>query len=150
MPSDQRGNQRDTIQWIHQRLDKFEERIDKLEGQESVATKWLEKIELRLERVEEVHPEMLRAIAKLQGELELNRMVTDRLQKSLEVVSQENRDNREIIMQLLESAKKDREALAQMIEGDKGRKHERFLQVWAILGPVIASVLTSLFSKYLF
>jgi hypothetical protein len=38
-------------------------------------------------------------------------------------------------MQLLNNEKTDKDNLAQIIEGDKGRKQERFLQIWAVLGP---------------
>jgi len=119
------------VQRIYQRLDKFEERIDQLEGQMTVATKWLERIEHRLERMEEVRIDLLQAIAKLQTELELKSETTDK--------------EKDIIMQLLNNDKSDKENLAQLLEGEKSRKQERFLQVWAIVGPVIASVLTSFF-----
>jgi len=121
------------VQRIYQRLDKFEERIDQLEGQMTVATKWLERIEHRLERMEEVRIDLLQAIAKLQTELELKSETTDK--------------EKDIIMQLLNNDKSDKENLAQLLEGEKSRKQERFLQVWAIVGPVIASVLTSFFTR---
>jgi len=54
------------LQRIYQQLDKFEERIDKLEGKVTVATKWLERIEHRLERMEEVRAELVQALTKLQ------------------------------------------------------------------------------------
>lgn len=121
------------VQRIYQRLDKFQERIDQLEGQMTVATKWLERIEHRLERMEEVRIDLLQAIAKLQTELELKSESTDK--------------EKDIIMQLLNNDKSDKENLAQLLEGEKSRKQERFLQVWAIVGPVIASVLTSFFTR---
>nr|WP_255309695.1 hypothetical protein [Brevibacillus sp. WF146] len=123
----------DSVQRIYQRLDKFEERIDQLEGKMSVATKWLERIEHRLERMEEVRAELLQAITKLQTELELKRGTTEK----------------DLILQLLDHDKSDMEQFTKMIEGDKGRKQERFLQIWAVLGPVIASVISALFTKYL-
>jgi chromosome segregation ATPase len=122
----------DSAQRIYQRLDKFEERIVQLEGQMSVATKWLERIEHRLQRMEEVRAELLQAITKLQTELELNRGTTEK----------------DIILQLLDNDKSDMEKLTELIEGDKGRKQERFLQIWAVLGPVIASVLSAWFTRY--
>jgi len=122
------------VQRIYQRLDKFEERIDQLEGQMTVATKWLERIEHRLERMEEVRIDLLQAIAKLQTELELKSESTDK--------------EKNIIMQLLNNDKSDKENLAQLLEGEKSRKQERFLQVWAVVGPVIASVLTSFFTRF--
>lgn len=133
----QQDNQRDMdlqMQRIYQKLDKFEERIDQLEGQMTVATKWLERIEHRLERMEDVRIDLLQAIAKLQTELKLR----------------EEKANKEkdIIMQLLNNDNRDKENLAQMIEGDRSRKQERFLQIWAVLGPVLASVLTSLFARF--
>jgi len=103
------------VQRIYQRLDKFEERIDQLEGQMTVATKWLERIEHRLERMEEVRIDLLQAIAKLQTELELKSETTDK--------------EKDIIMQLLNNDKSDKENLAQLLEGEKSRKQERFLQV---------------------
>lgn len=123
------------LQRIYQRLDKFEERIDKLEGKVTVATKWLERIEHRLERMEEVRAELVQALAKLQTEISLKSGMTDK--------------EKDIIMQLLNNEKTDKDNLAQIIEGDKGRKQERFLQIWAVLGPVIASVLTSFLTRLL-
>lgn len=123
------------LQRIYQRLDKFEERIDKLEGKVIVATKWLERIEHRLERMEEVRTELVQALTKLQTEIALKSGMTDK--------------EKDIIMQLLNNEKTDKDNLAQIIEGDKGRKQERFLQIWAVLGPVIASVLTSFFTRWL-
>ncbi|MDR7315622.1 hypothetical protein [Brevibacillus nitrificans] len=123
------------LQRIYQRLDKFEERIDKLEGKVIVATKWLERIEHRLERMEEVRTELVQALTKLQTEIALKSGMTDK--------------EKDIIMQLLNNEKTDKDNLAQIIEGDKGRKQERFLQIWAVLGPVIASVLTSFFTCWL-
>jgi len=93
------------VQRIYQRLDKFEERIDQLEGQMTVATKWLERIEHRLERMEEVRIDLLQAIAKLQTELELKSETTDK--------------EKDIIMQLLNNDKSDKENLAQLLEGEK-------------------------------
>jgi hypothetical protein len=43
-PEHQKTQQENVLR-ISQRLDKFEERIDKLEVQMTVATKWLERIE---------------------------------------------------------------------------------------------------------
>lgn len=123
------------LQRIYQRLDKFEERIDKLEGKVTVATKWLERIEHRLERMEEVRAELVQALAKLQTEISLKSGMTDK--------------EKDIIMQLLNNEKTDKDNLAQIIEGEKGRKQERFLQIWAVLGPVIASVLTSFLTRLL-
>ncbi|RNB67665.1 hypothetical protein EDM55_19505 [Brevibacillus centrosporus] len=122
------------MQRIYQRLDKFEERIDKLEGKVTVATKWLERIEHRLERMEEVRAELVQALTKLQTEIAMKSGITDK--------------EKDIIMQLLNNEKTDKDNLAQIIEGDKGRKQERFLQIWAVLGPVIASVLTSFFTRW--
>ncbi|MED1824618.1 hypothetical protein [Brevibacillus agri] len=51
-------------------------------------------------------------------------------------------------MQLLNDDNRDKENLAQIIEGEKSRRQERFLQIWAVLGPVIASVLTSFFARF--
>lgn len=137
MTSGQQGMHNDTaqhVQRIYQRLDKFEERIDQLEGQMIVSSKWLERIEQRLGRMEEARADLLQALTKLQTELELKTGITDK--------------EKDIIMQLLNNDKKDRENLAQIIEGDKGRRQERFLQIWAVLGPVIASVLTSFFTRF--
>jgi predicted nuclease with TOPRIM domain len=137
MTSGQQDMHNDTaqhVQRIYQRLDKFEERIDQLEGQMTVASKWLERIEQRLGRLEEVRADLLQALTKLQTELELKTGITDK--------------EKDIIMQLLNNDKKDRENLAQIIEGEKGRRQERFLQIWAVLGPVIASVLTSFFTRF--
>jgi len=122
------------LQRIYQRLDKFEERIDQLEGQMIVATKWLERIEHRLERMEEVRADLLQAITKLQTELEFKSENTDQ--------------EKEIIKQLLNKDKSYQENFAQLLEGEKSRKQERFLQIWAILGPVLASVLTSFFARF--
>ncbi|KQL46318.1 hypothetical protein AN963_15240 [Brevibacillus choshinensis] len=123
------------LQRIYERLDKFEERIDKLEGKVTVATKWLERIEHRLERMEEVRAELVQALAKLQTEISLKSGMTDK--------------EKDIIMQLLNNEKTYKDNLAEIIEGDKGRKQERFLQIWAVLGPVIASVLTSFLTRLL-
>ncbi|EJL43382.1 hypothetical protein BAG01nite_32480 [Brevibacillus agri] len=122
------------MQRIYQKLDKFEERTDQLEGQMTIVTKWLERIEHRLERLEDVRIDLLQAIAKLQTELKLR----------------EEKANKEkdIIMQLLNDDNRDKENLAQIIEGEKSRRQERFLQIWAVLGPVIASVLTSFFARF--
>ncbi|WP_289138372.1 hypothetical protein [uncultured Brevibacillus sp.] len=122
------------VQRIYQRLDKFEERIDQLEGQMIVATKWLERIEHRLERMEEVRADLLQAITKLQTELEFKSENTDQ--------------EKEIIKQLLSKDKSYQENFAQLLEGEKSRKQERFLQIWAILGPVLAFVLTSFFARF--
>jgi len=150
MTPNQRDYLQETLQRIQQRLDMFEERIDKLEQQGSVATAWLEKIEHRLGREEEANPLILQAMTKLQAELEHGRKATEQLQRSLEAEIQNNQDSKEIILQLLENEKNAKDQMTQMVENDQGRKQERFLQIWAILGPVIASVLTSLFSTYLF
>lgn len=123
------------LQRIYQRLDKFEERIDKLEGKMTVATRWLERIEHRLERMEEVRAELVQALTKLQTEIALKSGITDK--------------EKDIIMQLLNNEKTNQEKMAEMIEGDKGRKQERFLQIWAVLGPVFASVLTSFLTRFL-
>jgi predicted nucleic acid-binding Zn-ribbon protein len=130
-PEHQKTQQENVLR-ISQRLDKFEERIDKLEVQMTVATKWLERIEHRLVKMEESRSELLQAITKLQTELELKR----------------GSKEKEIILQMLDNDKSDMEKLTQLIEGDKKRKQERFLRVWAVLGPVIASVLSSFFTKY--
>ncbi len=148
MTPNQKDYLQETLQRIHGRLDLFEQRIDKLEGQGSVVTKWLERIELRLEREEASHPQILQAITKLQTELEHSRKVTEQLQRSLETEIQNNQDSKDIILQLLENDKSAKEHLTQLIEGEKDRKQERFLQLWAIAGPVIASILTALFSEY--
>lgn len=108
--------------------------IDQLEGQMIVATKWLERIEHRLERMEEVRADLLQAITKLQTELEFKSENTDQ--------------EKEIIKQLLSKDKSYQENFAQLLEGEKSRKQERFLQIWAILGPVLASVLTSFFARF--
>ncbi|WP_312113871.1 hypothetical protein [Brevibacillus reuszeri] len=119
---------------IYQRLDKFEERIDQLEGQVTVATKWLERIEHRLERMEEVRVDLLQAIAKMQTEIGFKLEKTD--------------SEKDMIRQLLNNDKAYQENFAQLLEGEKSRKQERFLQIWAVLGPVLASVLTSFFAKF--
>ncbi|GED68795.1 hypothetical protein BRE01_24970 [Brevibacillus reuszeri] len=119
---------------IYQRLDKFEERIDQLEGQVTVATKWLERIEHRLERMEEVRLDLLQAIAKMQTEIGFKLEKTD--------------SEKDMIRQLLNNDKAYQENFAQLLEGEKSRKQERFLQIWAVLGPVLASVLTSFFAKF--
>ncbi|GIO05183.1 hypothetical protein J31TS6_12110 [Brevibacillus reuszeri] len=137
MSSEQNDTAKDVdrqVQRIYQRLDKFEERIDQLEGQMIVATKWLERIEHRLERMEEVRADLLQAITKLQTELEFKSENTDQ--------------EKEIIKQLLSKDKSYQENFAQLLEGEKSRKQERFLQIWAILGPVLASVLTSFFTRF--
>ncbi|WP_103104054.1 hypothetical protein [Brevibacillus reuszeri] len=137
MSSEQNDKAKDVdrqVQGIYQRLDKFEERIDQLEGQMIVATKWLERIEHRLERMEEVRADLLQAITKLQTELEFKSENTDQ--------------EKEIIKQLLSKDKSYQENFAQLLEGEKSRKQERFLQIWAILGPVLASVLTSFFARF--
>jgi len=137
MSSEQNDKTKDLdkqLQRIYQQLDKFEERIDQLEGQMIVATKWLERIEHRLERMEEVRADLLQAITKLQTELEFKSENTDQ--------------EKEIIKQLLNKDKSYQENFAQLLEGEKSRKQERFLQIWAILGPVLASVLTSFFARF--
>jgi len=137
MSSEQNDKAKDLdrqLQRIYQQLDKFEERIDQLEGQMIVATKWLERIEHRLERMEEVRADLLQAITKLQTELEFKSENTDQ--------------EKEIIKQLLNKDKSYQENFAQLLEGEKSRKQERFLQIWAILGPVLASVLTSFFARF--
>lgn len=137
MSSEQNDKAKDIdrqVQGIYQRLDKFEERIDQLEGQMIVATKWLERIEHRLERMEEVRADLLQAITKLQTELEFKSENTDQ--------------EKEIIKQLLSKDKSYQENFAQLLEGEKSRKQERFLQIWAILGPVLAFVLTSFFARF--
>jgi len=139
MSSEQNDKTKDLdkqLQRIYQQLDKFEERIDQLEGQMIVATKWLERIEHRLERMEEVRADLLQAITKLQTELEFKSENTDQ--------------EKEIIKQLLNKDKSYQENFAQLLEGEKSRKQERFLQIWAILGPVLASVLTSFFARFFF
>ncbi|RNB55117.1 hypothetical protein EDM57_15785 [Brevibacillus gelatini] len=122
------------MQRLYQKPGKFEERIDQLEGQVTVVTKWLERIEHRLERMEDVRIDVLQAIAKLETELKLRE----------EKASKE----KDIIMQLLDNDNRDKENLTQIIEGDKSRRQERFLQIWAVLGPVLASVLTSFFARF--
>ena len=139
MSSEQNDKAKDLdrqLQRIYQQLDKFEERIDQLEGQMNVATKWLERIEHRLERMEEVRADLLQAITKLQTELEFKSENTDQ--------------EKEIIKQLLNKDKSYQENFAQLLEGENSRKQERFLQIWAILGPVLASVLTSFFARFFF
>ncbi|MFS0918860.1 hypothetical protein [Brevibacillus sp. 179-C 1.1 NHS] len=130
-------NQKDIdqqIQRIYLKLDKFEERIDQLEGQMIVVTKWLEPIEHRLGRMEDVRYDVLQVLTKLQTEMEMKAEKTEK--------------EKDIILQLLSNDNRDKETLAQMMEGEKGRKQERFLQVWAVLGPVIASVLSSFFTRF--
>ncbi|MFS0557504.1 hypothetical protein [Brevibacillus sp. 179-C9.3 HS] len=130
-------NQKDIdqqIQRIYLKLDKFEERIDQLEGQMIVVTKWLERIEHRLGRMEDVRYDVLQVLTKLQTEMEMKAEKTEK--------------EKDIILQLLSNDNRDKETLAQMMEGEKGRKQERFLQVWAVLGPVIASVLSSFFTRF--
>ncbi|WP_211338255.1 hypothetical protein AAFJ72_18580 [Brevibacillus gelatini] len=137
MSPGKQDNQRDTdiqMQRLYQKPGKFEERIDQLEGQVTVVTKWLERIEHRLERMEDVRIDVLQAIAKLETELKLRE----------EKASKE----KDIIMQLLDNDNRDKENLTQIIEGDKSRRQERFLQIWAVLGPVLASVLTSFFARF--
>lgn len=130
-------NQKDIdqqIQRIYLKLDKFEERIDQLEGQMIVVTKWLERIEHRLGRMEDVRYDVLQVLTKLQTEMEMKAEKTEK--------------EKDIILQLLSNDNRDKETLAQMMEGEKGRKQERFLRVWAVLGPVIASVLSSFFTRF--
>lgn len=139
----------DVIQRIHHRLDRFEDRIEKLDGQMSVINKWMGKLEVRNDRMEEIRTELMQAIGKIQTDMEASKLVTSRLQKSFEEETSENKGNKEIILQLLENDRNEREKLTQMIDGDKQRTQERFLKIWAVLGPVLASVLTSLFTKFL-
>lgn len=131
MTPGKQDNQRDMdahMQRIYQKLDKFEERTDQLEGQMTIVTKWLERIEHRLERLEDVRIDLLQAIAKLQTELKLR----------------EEKANKE----RYHHAAIERRQSGQGKSGTdhrrrKSRRQERFLQIWAVLGPVIASVLTS-------
>ncbi|WP_188066059.1 hypothetical protein [Brevibacillus brevis] len=130
-------NQKDIdqhIQRIYLKLDKFEERIDQLEGQMLVVTKLLERIEHRLGRMEDVRYDVLQVLNKLHTELETKAEKTEK--------------DKDIILQLLSNENRDKEALAQFMEVEKDRKQERFLQVWAVLGPVIASVLSSFFTRF--
>ena len=130
-------NQKDIdqhIQRIYLKLDKFAERIDQLEGQMIVVTKWLERIEQRLGLMEDVRYDVLQVLNKLQTELEMKVEKTEK--------------DKDIILQLLSNDNRDKEALAQYMEVEKDRKQERFLQVWAVLGPVIASVLSSFFTRF--
>ncbi|ASJ55790.1 hypothetical protein BP422_20870 [Brevibacillus formosus] len=130
-------NQKDIdqqIQRIYLKLDKFEERIDHLEGQMIIVTKWLERIEHRLGRMEDVRYDVLQVLNKLQTELETKAEKTEK--------------DKDIILQLLSNENRDKEAHAQFMEVEKDRKQERFLQVWAVLGPVIASVLSSFFTRF--
>jgi len=111
MSSEQNDKAKDLdrqLQRIYQQLDKFEERIDQLEGQMNVATKWLERIEHRLERMEEVRADLLQAITKLQTELEFKSENTDQ--------------EKEIIKQLLNKDKSYQENFAQLLEGEKKQK----------------------------
>lgn len=133
-PFDNQKNMDQHIQRIYLKLDKFEERIDQLEGQMIVVTKWLERIEHRLERMEDVRYDLLQALTKLQTELEVKAEKTDK--------------DKDIILQILSNDNRDKETLAQFMEVEKDRKQERFLQVWAVLGPVIASVLSSILTRF--
>lgn len=91
----------------------------------------------------------MQVIGKIQAEMKINKHVTERVQKIMEAESSENKGNKEIILQLLENDRNEKEKLTQLIDDDKNRKQERFLKVWAIIGPVIASVLTSVLIRYL-
>ncbi|RNB71258.1 hypothetical protein EDM52_15880 [Brevibacillus invocatus] len=119
---------------MDQRLDKFEDRMDQLEGQMALATKWLERIEKRLENMDGSRIQLLQAITKLQTEAEVKTFMTDK--------------DKDIIMKLLNNESREKDQAVRSIEEDKSRKQERFLQIWAILGPVLASVLASLFTKF--
>jgi DNA replication initiation complex subunit (GINS family) len=120
---------------MDQRLDKFEDRMDQLEGQMALATKWLERIEKRLEQIDESRIQLIQAITKLQTESEVKTFMTDK--------------EKDIIMKLLNNESQEKDQAARSIEGEKNRKQERFLRIWAVLGPVLASVLTSFFTQLL-
>lgn len=137
MSGDQQQQRRtimDQIRRMDQRLDKFEDRMDQLEGQMALATKWLERIEKRLENMDGSRIQLLQAITKLQTEAEVKTFMTDK--------------DKDIIMKLLNNESREKDQAVRSIEEDKSRKQERFLQIWAILGPVLASVLASLFTKF--
>ncbi|EJL26452.1 hypothetical protein [Brevibacillus sp. BC25] len=133
-PNENQKNIDQHIQRIYLKLDKFEERIDQLEGQMIVVTKWLERIEHQLGRMEDVRYDVLQVLNKLQTDLETKAEKTEK--------------DKDIILQLLANDNRDKEALAQFMEVEKDRKQERFLQIWAVLGPVIASVLSSFFTRF--
>lgn len=130
----QRRTMMEQIRRMDQRLDKFEDRMDQLEGQMALATKWLERIEKRLENMDGSRIQLLQAITKLQTEAEVKNFMTDK--------------DRDIIMKLLNNESREKDQAVRSMEEDKSRKHERFLKIWAILGPVLASVLASLFTKF--
>lgn len=44
----------DTLQRLYHQLDRLENRIDQLEGQMVVTNKWVEKLEVRNDRMEEI------------------------------------------------------------------------------------------------
>lgn len=137
MSGDQQQQRRtimDQIRKMDQRLDKFEDRMDQLEGQMALATKWLERIEKHLENMDGSRIQLLQAITKLQTEAEVKTFMTDK--------------DKDIIMKLLDNESREKDQAVRSIEEDKSRKQERFLQIWAILGPVLASVLASLFTKF--
>lgn len=137
MSGDQQQQRRtimDQISRMDQRLDKFEDRMDQLEGQMALATKWLERIEKRLENMDESRIQLMQAITKLQTEAEVKTFMTDK--------------DKDIIMKLLNNESREKDQAVRSMEEDKSRKQERFLQIWAILGPVLASVLASLFTKF--
>lgn len=137
MSGDQQQQRRtimDQIRRMDQRLDKFEDRMDQLEGQMALATKWLERIEKRLENMDGSRIQLMQAITKLQTEAEVKTFMTDK--------------DKDIIMKLLNNESREKDQAARNMEEDKSRKQERFLQIWAILGPVLASVLASLFTKF--
>lgn len=137
MSGDQQQQRRtimDQIRRMDQRLDKFEDRMDQLEGQMALATKWLERIEKRLENMDESRIQLMQAITKLQTEAEVKTFMTDK--------------DKDIIMKLLNNESREKDQAVRSMEEDKSRKQERFLQIWAILGPVLASVLASLFTKF--
>lgn len=137
MSGDQQQQRRtimDQIRRMDQRLDKFEDRMDQLEGQMALATKWLERIEKRLENMDGSRIQLMQAITKLQTEAEVKTFMTDK--------------DKDIIMKLLNNESREKDQAVRSIEEDKSRKQERFLQIWAILGPVLASVLASLFTKF--
>jgi predicted transcriptional regulator len=63
--------------------------------------------------MEEVRAELVQALTKLQTEIAMKSGITDK--------------EKDINKQLLNNEKTDKDNLAQIIEGDKGRKQERFL-----------------------
>lgn len=137
MSRDQEQHERSMMEQIgsmNRRMDKFEDRMDQLEGQMALATKWLERIEKRLENMDETRIQLLQEMTKLQTEAEVKNFMTDK--------------EKDIIMKLLNNESREKSQVVRSMEEDKARKHERFLQIWAILGPVLASVLASLFTKF--